>query len=378
MADPVSAEAGSGLVSIPARRIDPHTVDRELARLLDAPEGGADGAQPVTRACMSNLLVYCESEAEAADVVAELAALVERHPARAVLLIGEAGGAGSELEAEVSALCYLAGDRRRVCAEHVRLAAPPDARRRLPSAVRPLLIGDLPTALWWAAADPPPSGEIFAELAAMAERVAWDSAAWSDPAQGAIAMADWTARERGRRRVADLAWARLRPWRRVIAETLAPDVLPGALEGIREVRVRHGPDALPAAWLLAGWMARSLGLRVAAGPVRPGPTMTWRFESPGRTVSATFESAEQGPTDLHEVTIASGGAAGERVARFEALGPDRISSTVDGSGLAERLVASPEASDAALLSDHLSEWRADPLFRDALEASRAMAEALAG
>jgi hypothetical protein len=146
---------------------------------------------------------------------------------------------------------------------------------------------------------------------------------------------------------------------------------------LRAVRVRHAPHALPAAWLLLGWLARSLGLRVVAGPSRPADTLAWRLEAPGRSVEVTCERADGAGADLREVTIHAGGS-GERVARFAALARDRIASTVDGSDLAERLVAAPEASDAVLLSDHLSEWRADPLFRDALAAARDFAEALGG
>ena len=62
----------------------------------------------------------------------------------------------------------------------------------LPFAVRALLIGDLPTNLWWAAPVPPPfAGPLLYELAEHAQQIVYDSMGWPDPAHGVAATAGW-------------------------------------------------------------------------------------------------------------------------------------------------------------------------------------------
>ena len=47
-----------------------------------------------------------------------------------------------------------------------------------------VLIGDLPTNLWWTAATPPPlAGHLLYDLAENAQQIIFDSIGWTEPAR---------------------------------------------------------------------------------------------------------------------------------------------------------------------------------------------------
>ena len=362
------------LPSFPPRPVDVASIERELARLLEGPSESEGAPQPITRACMSNLIIYSDTPDPLRAIADELASIAERHPSRVLLLTSRAGETSAEIEATVSAVCYAVGGGRQVCSEHVEVSAAPHARRRLPSIVRPLLIGDLPTALWWHSPEPPPlSGEPFDALAEMSDRVIYDSVGWPDPVRGVIATSEWAARPHPS--VSDLAWLRLAEWRRLIAESLDPAICPEALEAISEVSVEHGPHALPEAWLLIGWLAACLGWRAEAGEVKPGVEMSFRFASARGPVRASVRRLAEGESEVRCISIAWQTESGARRVRLRALSAGRVG--VRAEGAEERVLCVAKKPRVRLLSAQLSERRAPPLFRDALATARSMAMTLA-
>ncbi len=360
-----------------ARPVDVGAVERELTRLWASSGPDLVAEDPMTRACMSNLIVYCRDEKEAGPVPEEIASIVQRHPARVLLLVGSAGPQPADLEAYVSAVCFTAGGGRQICSEHVTISAQAGARRRLPATTRALLIGDLPTALWWASLDPPPAGgELFSELAGMASHVIYDSEGWLEPVRGVIAMADWADHERGDIIVSDLAWRRLKPWRRLIGQALDPALAPGALEAIDEVVIEHGPHALPKAWLLIGWLACRLGWQPIGGKVAPGVEVTWGFQSKRGEVRVTVRRHPEGEPVLRRMSIGWQGPAGRTGSVFSLQSAGWISVGRAGADADQRVLARGDLPRAALVARQLPKLFRDPLFRDTLAVSRTMAEAL--
>src|SRR5262249_51210731 len=153
---------------------------------------------------------------------------------------------------------------------------------RMPFAVRPFLVGDLPVNLWWAAPVPPPmAGPLLYELGEYAQQIIYDSIGWPEPARGVAATTGWLEQvERAdsvRWRVAsDLNWRRLKYWRRVLRQALDPASAPGAAESANEVLVDHGPHASVQAWELVSWLARRMRWRIQGGKVTPNVEMVWR------------------------------------------------------------------------------------------------------
>ena len=73
-------------------------VEAALSRWVKSIQGS--GETPALCARMSNLVIYCDRAALAQAVAAEVPAIVAVHPARVVLVIGEAESAGEELSAD--------------------------------------------------------------------------------------------------------------------------------------------------------------------------------------------------------------------------------------------------------------------------------------
>ena len=239
--------------------------------------------EPATRACMSNLLIWCATQEQARGLPIEIGEIVEKHPSRVLLLVGEPEYENAGLSASVSAVCHPASAGRQICSEHVTLSAPTPSANRLPSIARPLLIGDLPTALWWAAPEPPTAaGALFDDLAGMADHVIYDSAGWLDPVRGVVSVASWEMGLETRRVVSDLAWRRGKPWRRLVSQTLDPLIAAGGARIDRGGRDRARPPCAPAGLVLdrlacgAPWLAADrrksragrrgeLGIRIREG-----------------------------------------------------------------------------------------------------------------
>lgn len=341
--------------------------------------GGPDG-DLVTRACMSNLVIFCASPEEARSLPEEIGTIVERHPARVLLLVGDAAARG--LEASVTAVCHLAGTGgERICSEHVTLEAARGAERSLPATVRALLIGDLPSALWWASPRPPHAeGPLFDELASLTDHVIWDSAASVDPAGGLEPIRRWAAAggegpPPSRILVSDLAWRRLKPWRWLIAQTLDPKREPGALESLEAVELEHGPGGVIEAWLLLGWLAARLGWSVRRAGAARGDELDLAFDTGAGSLAAHLRQISAGAAGLSRARLVWRGpaGAGHQEATFARAAPDRLEARL-GSG-APRILAAPPVSRATLVARQLPKRFRDPVFRESLARARAMAEA---
>lgn len=370
-----------------AKPVDVAAIERELAGLWADPaarsgEEAAPGADAVTRACMSNLVIWCGSPEEARDLPSEIGAIVEKHPARVLLLVGDARGASPGLEASVTAVCHVAGpERGRVCSEHVTLEAGRDAERSLPPTVRALLIGDLPSALWWTSAEPPPGGgALFQELASMVDHVIWDSAGWSDPVRGMLTVTEWAAAAGAVRTgamqglLSDLAWRRLKPWRWMVSQALDPRLEPFALRSLEEIEIEHGPHALPHAWFLIGWLASRLGWLPRGGKVAPGVEIDFGFDTEAGPIVARACRLGEGAAEVARVRIAWREGGTRREATFSRAGADRLEAALDAAP--PRLLAAPRLPRAALVARQLPKRFRDPVFRESLALARAMAETL--
>jgi len=368
--------SGAGLAAYAPKPVDVERIERELTAMWSATPAGTSGDEPVTRACMSNLIVFAPDQARAATLGDELVPIVEHHPSRVLMLVGEGAAGGDELEAYVSALCHLGERGRQVCSEHVVISARDAARRRLPSAVRPLVLGDLPTALWWAGGEPPVlAGDLFRELADMATQVVFDSVGWPDPARGLVATATWAAGADASAGISDLAWTRLAPWRSLIGQALDPSVAPGALATLHEVVLGHGPDATSQAWLLAAWLASRLGWQIEGTQGATAGRAEWRFAGRGTAVRvvATADAAGVGEGDALRVRLRWG--APERPQQVSVVrgAGERLETVADGDASRAALVV-PHRSRAALVARELPDLGRDPVYRRSLDVARRMAE----
>ena len=101
----------------------------------------------------------------------------------------------------------------------------------------------------------------------------------------------------------DLNWRRLKSWRRLLAQALAPASAPGARESVTEVLVEHGPHAVVQAWELVSVLSQRLGWKVQGGTVQTGVEISWRFVSEQGEVRVRLKRLEQGPAEIRHVRL---------------------------------------------------------------------------
>lgn len=248
-----------------ATPVDVAQIERQLRQLWREGEEG----EHVFRACLFNLLVWCESDADHDRATALIHELTNRHPCRAIVLQADPQGEEALLEASISAHCHLAGGGRgQVCSEQISIHASGEAVAQLAPTVFSLLESDLPAVLWWRGnfLEKP---EQFRRLLPVVDRVIFDTAAWKDSDCWLPVLA---AEMRGESAhiFADLNWSRLTLWRKLTADCFDEAQYREVLPQVRRVTVRHGtsPGARLRALLYAGWLAAQLGWSVAEAKER--------------------------------------------------------------------------------------------------------------
>jgi glucose-6-phosphate dehydrogenase assembly protein OpcA len=257
-----------------------------------APKAGA-----VYRAALANLIVPIDPAREA-KLTPVLVDVTRSHPARLFTIQAGSAPRGSGLRARVGALCH----RREsggglVCCEQVVVESDEQSTALIPSAIRSLLIGDLPTVLL----DFHPGLGVpwISELMKMADLVLEDSCLKQAGKETEV----WHFLEReGSGRVHDLAWARLTPWREILAELFdGKEYLP-ALGTIRKIEIGFTGEGYPPppVWLLAGWLASRLGWTPQGGN-RNGIML----RSAGGTVTLVMSGLGRGEGVLERIAIRS-------------------------------------------------------------------------
>ena len=281
------------------------------------------------RAALANVIVPLDATTHAPlDPV--LVELTRRHPSRLFRLERVAASregapaAPGALLARATAFCHLRpGGGGLICSEQIVLSSAPSADPLVPSAVASLLVGDLPVILLRLDGDREP--ESWSALETMADVVLEDSATRDDAASMAAVWRRIAAR--GSRRSRDIAWARLAPWRELLAEVFDQPIASKAISGLRDVVLHYGGAAPPAgAWLLAGWIASRLGWTL-----RDRHATRYRFDAPGRTVTIAFEREpdvaepvltavrlRSGKPNPLDVVVSHGGRAGSATVEFVA------------------------------------------------------------
>ncbi|HEY2155706.1 MAG TPA: glucose-6-phosphate dehydrogenase assembly protein OpcA [Isosphaeraceae bacterium] len=353
-------------------------VESTLSRLLREADAPCD--TPLHRARMSNLIIHCQTSERAAEVEPMIPEIVSIHPARVLLLVADDHSGSPEIQA--SALVRKAGREAQLCSEQITLRGGRHAVEHLPFAVRGLQIGDLPTNVWWTNPVPPAlAGPILDDLTEYAQQVIYDSLGWPDPHRGVAATAAWLARferdgSEGRWRVAsDLNWRRLKPWRRMIGQALAPTATPGALDTVSEILVEHGPHAVTQAWQLAGWLASRLGWKIRASKLRDNVELDFQLLAPQGALRLRIDRLPDGPSELRRVRFSC--ALDGKLGALDITGDGtRIVAIPEGMDASPRTLAIQKLDTAEIVARQLSDREPDPVFREAMTAARVLAQAV--
>lgn len=246
------ATTGDRLQRLPARPCQPRELAAALRAVWQDCWRAAQGGD-VARALTSNLVVAVPAEGEAAGREA-IARVFPRTPCRAFLFV--VSREDRPIEAELSVVTRRHGGVHDIVLEEVVVRMPKARLGGLPGLVRPLLMNDLPSHLYWRL-DWPHDAVFGKALHELCEHVIVDSTHAAD-AQSALARCgEW---RRHGRRVTDLSWLRARPWRRALAEAFERIAFDPALP--HRGTIRCGKPGLASALLLAQWLQARLGASI--------------------------------------------------------------------------------------------------------------------
>ncbi len=358
------------------KRVRIAQIESELGGLWAQFNQNTSGGHTVMRACMSNLIIYCDNAEEAQLISQEIAAIVDVHPARILLLVAEGQSGKDTIEAFITLYYTALSDGWQVCAERIDVVSTVEATKRLPSVARSQLIGDLPTTLWWASRQPAPeAGEVFFQLAELADQIIYDNMGWTNPIKGVAAMTRWVAAQQDAQIVHNLAWRRFAHWRKLISQILDPLVAPNALESLSLVEIEHGPHALAMSWLLVGWIASQLKWKSVDGKRLSGSELVWRFRNNDREIKVVAKRLPEGEPLIYRLLFDWSQAGHDGQLCFERLDSDRIGIVEAFSTVPARVFAAHIPVRSTLVSAQLAQRNRDKVFENALKASNAMSAA---
>jgi len=359
---------------------------RAAAALAAAREtSDAGGHHVAARTSVLNLVVVAGDEATAKECAATIAATASRHASRSLILSAADPDGPAGLDARIEALSTAgAGGRAETGAETIYITAHGETGRHLASIIVPLLVHDLPVALWWPK-DPPFGTHRAERLLPIADRLIVDGSAWSG--NGLDFLAQMAAVADDRHVVVDWALLRQARWREALASVYdLPDLRPH-LGAVRRIEVEYaaaepgdpaGTTNVVRPLYHVAWLASRLGMSVVE-PIRR--------RSDGRR-HATLRQKDHAVEILLRPAVSDLGAGS--TARVEIAsrlrGAELLGSVVAGDRTVEvsildngrervrRSYVAPRLTDVELLGRAVEEGAADPVAVQAL----AMANRLLG
>ncbi|MGH3937090.1 MAG: glucose-6-phosphate dehydrogenase assembly protein OpcA [Pseudonocardiaceae bacterium] len=241
----------------------------------------------------------------------------KEHPCRVLVVARGAKRAATRLDAQIR----VGGDAGASEVLVLRLYGP--LADHGDSVVIPLLLPDCPVVAWWP--DAAPAVPAQDAVGALAQRRITDTAAARQPIKALEARR--TSYSEGD---TDLAWARLTPWRALLAAAL--DLPP--YENVEAATVTGAADN-PSTDLLAGWLRSRLGIPVHR-----------RAAEPGGGVSSAVLERSSGPVEL--------------------IRPHGRVGTLRQPGQPERRVALKRRSVRECLAEELRRLDPDEIYQEAL------------
>ncbi len=337
-----------------------------------------DGEHHVAaRSSVLNLIVVAGHAETAEHCAAIIAATGSHRPSRSLILSATDAEGRPGLEARVEAL-ILPTPGGTTGAETIQVKAHGETGLHLASIIQPLLVHDLPVALWWPH-DPQLRSHRADRLLPLADRLIVDGSEWSGNGLDRLAQLASVAAA-GRLAVADFALLRQARWREALASVYdLPDLRPH-LGSVRSIVVDFAV-ADPAQPELANvvrpvyhvaWLASRLGMSVVS-PMSPAAdglrvatlrqrdhdvAVEWRPVpaspdlAPGSTVCVEIASRRAGAELLGTVT------ADDRSVRVTVR--DR------GNVRIQRVYSAPRLDEVQLLETALQDRTGDPMATETL------------
>lgn len=363
------------------RNVDTTTLEHQLTTMWA--DLRLQGCEAAVRTHLFNLVVFTSGREVADRLCSRLAELPRRHPSRTIVFVADRLHPESSVDAELMVRCGSSHEPGSgLCEERVMLTAHGRPADHPASVIMPLLLADLPTYLWWPG-QPPFGHRMFHRLLNLANQLVVDSAEFSSPGDGLSAISSVCHQARG---VNDFNWARLTPWRELIAQFFdGPTHLPYVL-GIEKVRVEFGAgqgDAGRAAagtLLLLGWIASRLGWEPETTLDRPvSGDVTLAVLQKERLIPIELYFCEHGQHAAGrlmgvEITARTGEDTGTfSLMRLSDLAHVEVTTRMSNENEIKRVVPLGIDTDEQLLAAELEMSGRDPLYESVVREAGRMA-----
>ena len=287
--------------------IDLAAIEREMNAFWKE-LGQEDDQEAVIRACVLNLVFYVDSQSMARKADDLLIDVTIKNPSRALLLIADSAAEQSSISSQVLSRCTLpTGKAKQVCCEQVTISSSGTQINELPSIVAPLLLSDLPTFLCWFA---PFSIEnkVLKRLGNLADRIVIDTERSTNPQADLIALAQQFTDKPKWAAFSDLNWARLTPWRKLLAGFYDVADYRPHLRRVNRVMIDYisslnDSHQIPTSPLMiAGWLASRLGWSINSAEIEDSATVFQFSKSDGQALSIHLNRRQAEQASSHIIS----------------------------------------------------------------------------
>lgn len=284
------------LTTIERQHVEVTALPGALAELWAQIEASEN--EPLIRSLTLNFL-WVTRRAQEPGLSEAIERLLVRHPCRAFVVVLEDGDREADVQAQLGAVIRQGKRSRQTVLEMIRLEAPARSFAAIPSIIRPLVVNDLPVHLFWGTPLPENTEDLMT-MVRIADQTIFDSCLFDDPIGDLDRLAAMTEL-----RSVDLAFFRLRPWRRALAEAF--ESFGWSADRATRVELVHGPEcgAVAAVRTLSLWLEQRLGAVVTAREVRSDapPSEPWSLELHHGDVKVCIEHAGSAPQLTTTVTL---------------------------------------------------------------------------
>lgn len=299
------------------KKVQTTSVEAELSHLWRMSADNMRTSQNVNvRTSILNLVICAPDVISAHRASMLIRDLSSTHIARVILLVLDTHGMPSSINTWVTLRSFpIISDMMRHSFEQITVLASGAAVYDADHIAQALLKNDLPAYVWWLG-NLPTDRSILRRIGDISTRVIVDSASFTKPTESIQALSSLIQTAPGCA-ISDLNWARITPWRELIAQFFDVTEYKPYLLGINDIAIEHAmvsseeaektPPNPTQALLLAAWLKTRLGWRAAPDdqyeeyhPERG--IYTWHMARPTGKLTKTLPEVDPASQDIADPT----------------------------------------------------------------------------
>ena len=328
---------------------------------------------PHPRNCIMTLIAVASSDQEERRAQRAVRAIGNHHPAQVIVVRDQPGPRTGKIDATITTDIMRPQSSCAMQCEVITLRVKGSMGEHLSGLIDPLLQSGVPNYLWWVGTPAFGKKELDDTLK-ICDALLVDSARFDAPYRSFLDLTKLATHSHQRLGVADLAWARLEPWRENVAQFFSPADRQPFLKGITDIGVDYsgeGRGNRVAAAQLIGWLSSALGWKLQKAAAGTGGIVVAHFGADGwRPVQVAFRSMPKTHLAQGEISaIRIEGGAGGRTFKLTVMRDPERARTVRpevGAGGYSPLHNAGGEDDAGLeIAQRKVEWHRDVLDENA-------------